>query len=417
MSDPRLSVVHHGNAANARQTAIAFDNSNLLHSLITTIAYKPESKKWRCLDFLPQSLNKLISQELSKRTWEIHHEKIITYPWYEILRLLLLKTKFNKLFTLTSNQLTNNGFRILDILVSKYNLHNISAIYIYEDLAATTFTVAKEQNILCLYDLPIPFYQTIHKIMEEEATLFSSLRESIQSVNEPKWKLERKQKEIELADHIFVASSVTQKSLIDAGIDSHKISIIPYGAPVEIFQPQTKDDELFRVLFVGKISPLKGVHYLLKAWREIQLKNAELLLIGDNHYPVGWLERDYLGLYQNISSVSHFSLNKYYTQASVLVLPSLIDGFGLVVLEAMACGIPVVVTINTGSSDIITDGVDGFIIPIRDVESLKQKLKWCYSHPHELAKMGQAARHKAEQLNWGLYRQRLVDQTKKILQI
>jgi len=85
----------------------------------------------------------------------------------------------------------------------------------------------------------------------------------------------------------------------------------------------------------------------------------------------------------------------------------LVDGFGLVILEAMSCGIPVIMTINTGASDVITDGVEGFIIPIRDINAIKEKLEWCYSHPAELAKMGIAARKRAEQLNWGVYRQKL----------
>jgi alpha-maltose-1-phosphate synthase len=417
MADARLSLVHHGNAANVRQAAMAFDQSNLLELVITTIAYIPEATIWKYLELLPKSVRKPIFQELSKRTWEIQGSKIKTYPWNEIVRLLVLKTHANRLIGIDSSQLSNNCFCRLDRLVSINDLHNISAIYAYEDLAATTFKTAKKQNILCLYDLPIPFYQTTQKIMLEEAALFPSLSESIPSVNEPEWKLARKRQEIELADHIFVASSVTQESLISVGIHGDRISVIPYGSPIDTFQPQPKTDELFRAIFVGKISPLKGVHYLLEAWQKIKLANAELLLIGDSHYPSGWLEDKYSGLYKNITSISHFSLSKYYSQATVLVLPSLIDGFGLVVLEAMACGIPVIVTENTGASDIITDGVDGFIIPIRDVAAIEEKLEWCYSHPEELAEMGIAARHKAEELNWGLYRQRLATKVLSLLQV
>ena len=146
-----------------------------------------------------------------------------------------------------------------------------------------------------------------------------------------------------------------------------------------------------------------------------RLKNSQLVFVGENRFPQKWLEERYSGLYQHIPSVSHFLLNQYYSQASVLVLPSLIDGFGLVVVEALACGIPVIVTVNTGASDIMTNGVEGFIIPIRDVEALKHKLEWCYSHPHELAEMGRAARRKAEELNWGLYRQRLANKVQSLL--
>jgi glycosyltransferase involved in cell wall biosynthesis len=97
------------------------------------------------------------------------------------------------------------------------------------------------------------------------------------------------------------------------------------------------------------------------------------------------------------------------------VLPSLVEGLALVQLEAMACGIPLITTPNAGGSDIVTDGVDGFVIPIRNVEVLKEKLEWCYSHPLELAEMGYAARRKAEQMTWDLYRHRLASQIQNLL--
>jgi glycosyltransferase involved in cell wall biosynthesis len=92
-----------------------------------------------------------------------------------------------------------------------------------------------------------------------------------------------------------------------------------------------------------------------------------------------------------------------------------VEGLALVQLEAMACGIPLITTPNAGGSDIITDGVEGFVIPIRNVDVLKEKLEWCYSHPLELAEMGRAARRKAEQMTWNLYHQRLANQVQDLL--
>jgi len=414
MESKILSLVHHGNAGNVRQAAKSFLDANLLNQVITTLAYNPNSKIWNKLDLLPIKFQHLIREELSKRTWILPQENIFLYSWYEILRLLVFRIQINKFlntFGITNELIVDLGFLILDHYVAKSHLKNIKAIYSYEDLSAKTFEVAKRQNILCLYDLPIPYFQTIKQIMQEEANLFPCFKESIPSIREPRWKLQRKQREIELADHIFVASSVTKKSLTSIGINTESISVIPYGAPTDIFQPQPKSDECFRVLFVGKISPLKGIHYLLAAWQEIQsqkiFENAELVFIGQDKFPQGWLKESYINTYTHIPATSHFYLNQHYSQASVFVLPSLVDGFGLVILEAMSCGIPVIMTINTGASDVITDGVEGFIIPIRDINAIKEKLEWCYSHPAELAKMGIAARKRAEQLNWGVYRQKL----------
>ncbi len=248
----------------------------------------------------------------------------------------------------------------------------------------------------------------------EEAERFPKLAPALDATQEPAWKLERKEQEIQLADHIFVPSSFVQNSLLEAGAKPEKISVIPFGAPIDYFHPQPKPDKPFRTLFVGRVGPRKGVHYLLQAWQELSLPEAELLLVGINEFPKGWLNQYTKGI-RHISSVPHASLNRYYSSANVLVLPSLVEGLALVQLEAMACGIPLITTPNAGGSDIVTDGVEGFVIPVRDVEALKEKLEWCYTHPEELAQMGQAARHKAEQLTWQQYRQQLASKAQEIL--
>jgi glycosyltransferase involved in cell wall biosynthesis len=298
--------------------------------------------------------------------------------------------------------------------VAKHHLQGLDAVYAYEDGAATTFQAAKQRGILCLYDLPILFYRSSRDIQAQEAQRFPDLASALQSVQEPALKLERKEQEIQLADHIFVPSSFVQKSLTDAGIKPDKIRVVPFGAPIEYFHPQPKPDQLFRALFVGRVGPRKGVHYLLQAWQELQLPYAELLLVGVNEFPAQWL-KPYLDVIRYIPSVPHSALNEYYITASVLVLPSLVEGLPLVLLEAMACGIPIITTPNAGGLDLITNGIEGFIVPIRDVESLTEKLEWCYRHPQELAQMGRAARKKAEQFSWGLYRQQLANCVKEIV--
>ncbi|WP_026733410.1 glycosyltransferase family 4 protein [Fischerella sp. PCC 9605] len=415
MSNPRISIVHHINPSFARNAALAFTEANLLKEIITSVAYDPEAFIWRYCNLLPKKFRSEIANELSRRTWvSPNGVPIQTYPSKEVIRIFLSRTSLASRLGFSSAQLLAWVYVSLDRQVSEHHLKDLDAIYSYEDLAATTFEKAKQKGILCLYDLPIPFYQMTRRIMSQEAERFPDLASVIQTIQEPAWKIERKEQEVKLADYIFVASSITKQSLLEIGVESEKVSVIPYGAPVDSFKPQPKNDDYFRALFVGRVSPRKGVHYLLQAWQELRLSDAELVLVGSNLFPAGWLEQ-YKDICCHIPSVPHLLLNQYYSSASVLVFPSLVEGFGLVILEAMACGIPVITTPNTGGPDVFTDGMEGFIIPIRDVEALKEKLEWCYSHPQELAKMGQAARRKAEQFNWGLYRQQLASRVQEIL--
>ncbi|MCS6814454.1 MAG: glycosyltransferase family 4 protein, partial [Cyanobacteria bacterium] len=260
--------------------------------------------------------------------------------------------------------------------------------------------------ITCIYELPIAFYRTSQTIQQEEADRFPQFAQALVAAREPSWKIKRKYQELQLADRIIVPSSFVLASVTNEGIPPERITVIPYGAPIDYFQPQPKPDSVFRALFVGRVGPRKGVHYLLEAWRSLQLVNAELMMVGINEFPSDWFSRHAERVHY-LPSVPHASLQQYYSQASVLVLPSLVEGMSLVLLEAMACGIPLITTPNAAGLDLITDGVEGFIVPIRDVDALKTRLEWCYQHPEQLAAMGRNARRKAEELSWTLYRDRI----------
>lgn len=414
MPHTHISLIHPTGNPNSRQAALALSEVGLLQEIITTIAYNPDSFS-QYLNLLPKQISNIVIQELGRRTWIApQNVSMQTHPWLEIRRLLLVKTGLNKCLNFSYQELVDLVYLSLDNHVAKHHLQGINGIYAYEDGAATTFQKAKQQGIICLYELPIVFYRTSLAIQLEEAELFSELAPALQSTQEPARKLERKEQEIQLADHIFVPSSFVQDSLLAVGIKPEKISVIPFGAPIEYFRPKPKIDNLFRALFVGRVSPRKGVHYLLKAWQQLQLPDSELLLVGINDFPEGWLNQ-YTDIIRYLKSVPHSSLNQYYSAASVLVFPSLVEGLALVQLEAMACGIPIITTSNAGGSDIVTDGVEGFVIPIRDLEALKEKLEWCYRHPQELAAMGRAARQKAEQLTWKQYRYKLATKVQELI--
>ena len=414
---PRISLSHPTGNPNSRNCALALSEAGLLQEVITTIAYNPEGYWSRYLSLLPKKIKDSITQELGRRTWVSPTGALIrTHPWHELMRLVLIKTGLYHRLGFSYQGLADWIYASLDSHVASHYLQNLDAIYAYEDGAATTFQVAKQQGILCLYDLPIAFYRTSQRLLADEVEQFPELALALQAIQEPAWKLERKEQEIQLADHIFVPSSFVKNSLLEVGVTPKNISVIPFGAPIDYFQPHPKLDPIFRVLFVGRVGPRKGVHYLLQAWEELNLPKAELVLVGINEFPQGWLNQ-YIDKVRYIPSLPHSQLNQYYSSASILVLPSLVEGLALVQLEAMACGIPLITTPNAGGSDIVTDGVEGFIVPIRDREALQEKLEWCYRHPLELAQMGHAARKKAEKLTWDLYRQRLASQVLELMEL
>ncbi|MDB9313246.1 glycosyltransferase family 4 protein [Spirulina sp. CS-785/01] len=408
---PSIGLIHPTGNPFARNAALALAEMGYLKEIITCLAYNPQTKIAQTLQtFLPP-----LHQELTRRTWVAPDGVTLhTYPTPELLRIAALRLGVHRLLHRNPQHLADWVYRVIDQKVASSHLTPLTAVYAYEDGAATTFTQAQQQGIVCFYDLPIVHYQQSQQLQTQEAEQFPELTPALLSVQEPPEKLRRKDQEIALADHIIVPSTVVQQSLLQVGVSADKITVIPFGSPHDYFHPQPKPDTTFRALFVGRVGPRKGVHYLLQAWQPLQLPNAELLLVGFNEFPEGWLS-PYEGSFRYLPSVPHSLLNPYYSSASVFVFPSLVEGLALVLLEAMACGLPVITTPNAGGTDIITDGVEGFIIPIRDVEALQDKLLWCHQHPQELAEMGQAARQRAEQLTWGLYRQRLKRTVEEIL--
>ncbi len=377
-----------------------------MHEVITTLAVDSTGNWARQLKNLPRG-DRLLA-ELGRRDWQLPPTvTVCIHPWRELGRILLERTGMTRRLGLHSQQLADWLYAGFDRHVARHHLSGIHAIYAYEDGAAETFAAAQQQGIACIYDLPIAFYRTSQAIQQEEAARFPQFASALAAAHEPDWKIARKYQEIHAADRIIVPSSFVLESLTCEGITADRITVIPFGAPIDYFQPQPKPDSTFRALFVGRVGARKGVHYLLQAWRSLHLPQAELLMIGCNEFPPDWFSQ-YLDHICYLPSLPHASLNQYYSRASVLVLPSLVEGMPLVLLEAMACGIPIITTRNAAGLDLITDGIEGFIIPIRDVDALRARLEWCYQHPEQLAEMGRAARSRAEVLTWARYRDRLL---------
>jgi glycosyltransferase involved in cell wall biosynthesis len=210
--------------------------------------------------------------------------------------------------------------------------------------------------------------------------------------------------EAHLADHCIVASNFTKLTLIENGVPEQRIHRVPYGVDISAHKVRDERNSTFRVVFVGQMVQRKGLEYLLKAWSKLQLPNAELVLAGR-----GRVDTKLLAAFQSnfvyMSDLSDRKLEELYDCSDVFCMPSLVEGFGLVYLEALACGLPVIATPNTGAADIVREGREGFIVPIRDVEALAEKLEWAYQNRSALAEMRIAARTLAAQYSWARFRQ------------
>ena len=180
--------------------------------------------------------------------------------------------------------------------------------------------------------------------------------------------------------------------------------MLPYGVDLEYFPDASPNpDSPFRVVYVGQITLRKGILDLLEAFRLLGLPDAELLLIGTMDRSLLPLLRPYQHLFRHLEAVPKTELTRHYANSSVFVLPSLADSFSLATLEAMASGLPVIVTPNTGASELITEGKHGFIVPIRDPGAIASKLHALYDQRAMCVEMGQNAQRLAKAQSWEKY--------------
>ncbi|MGB9776541.1 MAG: glycosyltransferase family 4 protein [Anaerolineae bacterium] len=244
-----------------------------------------------------------------------------------------------------------------------------------------------------------PLYQA--RLLQEEYARWGLSFRSLQAA------VKRALAEMSLADYVLIPSDFVRQSFVEQGFPEDKLIQIAFGADTARFHPsEAPAAHPFRALFVGQVGIRKGVPYLLEAWERLGWRDVELWLVGrmlPECRPILQRYRDLPGL----RLIGHLDNPvEAYQQADVFVFPSIEEGSALVTYEALACGLPVVTTPNAGS--VVRDGVEGFIVPIRDVEALADRMERLRADERLRREMGKAARTRAEAFTWERYGSELV---------
>ncbi len=217
---------------------------------------------------------------------------------------------------------------------------------------------------------------------------------------------ERFIEEYDLADLILVLSERAAETFRVQGFPEEKLFYLPRGVDVERFTPGQPPPH-FRAVFSGALIERKGVHHLLEAWAQLDLKNAELWLVGSVHDEI----KPYLEKYARPDvKVIGFAKNpeKYLRQSTIHIFPSQCEGSAKVTYEAAACGLPQITTREAG--DVVEDGVQGIIVPPASVDVLAAAIQHLYDHPEIVARMSVAARQRVvENFTWDHFRTRLLE--------
>ncbi|WP_435006314.1 glycosyltransferase family 4 protein [Tundrisphaera lichenicola] len=227
------------------------------------------------------------------------------------------------------------------------------------------------------------------------------------------WLHQRRLKDIELADRILVPSEHIAAILARHGTPRDRIDVIPYAADTLRFcpLPGKRHAETCTFLFAGGITQRKGIKYLLEAWRKIRRPGWRLQLVGALPSDPGPL-LNYLDDVEHLGRVAHSDMPSMMASADVFVFPSLFEGSAVVTYEALACGLPCIVTPDAGS--VVREGAEGYFVPPADFESLAETMERLGSDPALRESMARAARVRAEEFDWPRYHASILDSLNRL---
>ena len=394
-------IVVHAGKRDDYQVALALAESDLLFALVTE-AYFPLDKNWfvTIANFfgLTSSFHKRYKTGLPSKKVVVSKRAF----FYEILFLLTKNVKFDR----------KKGYVLGEKARSLSVKNNFPIIAVNTCAQHAFLNNAVEPKILFQFHPQADF---VKELFQEEMQLNPKAIKTLSQEYEfslSNAELELLSSEVKLASHFLCASSLTKKSLTFKGISEDKIKVIPYGVDTSKFAfSERKQLDVFKVIFIGSLNQRKGITYLLDALAE--MNNVELTIITRGIYDESLIQ-NYTFPIHIVIDVPHDKLQEELLKAHCFVLPSILEGFGQVILEAMATGIPVIATENTAAIDIIENGIDGFVTPIRDVQAIKENLEKLQSDFSLVQTMGKAAFEKVEIFNWEKFRNDLVTQIQSL---
>ena len=286
-----------------------------------------------------------------------------------------------------------------------------SAVYAFTSAAKETFIAARDRGVHCWLDHATAPRAFEVGLIQEEARRFPGWSSRAVDDRMTEGYLLRQREELDLAHRIVCGSTFAKRAIEAEGVASDRVLVVPLGVAGHLYQEYreqvTRPDTALRVLYVGGDGLRKGIAYLNQALDLINDSRVEAQAAGDLELSM-LARKDLQRRMKLLGPVPRSEMPELFRWADVLVLPSISDTFGMVILEAMAAGLVVVATENTAAPDILRDGTDGFVVPIRSPQAIAERLMMLMQDRRRLAAMGREARARAAEFTVPRYGERLI---------
>ena len=277
-----------------------------------------------------------------------------------------------------------------------------AAVIACEISALDTFREARKLGMATILDAP-----SIHHAAQDRlhgTTDSPALHRRITDI---------KDAEIALADHILTVSELARQTYVGAGAPAGRVHAVALGADIGLFTPRSQEpaSAAFTFLFAGASIHRKGFDLLLDAFARVaqEAPDARLRIVGPRGDEAHLVDRHPGAPITALPAMDQVGLAAELRRSDCLVLPSRNDSYAMVVPEALAAGIPVLVSEMVGAKDLVSPGETGWIVPVGDGGALAEQMLWCARHPAEVRAMAPACRRAAETATWPAYHHRLAE--------
>lgn len=410
-------IVAHPGKQHSMYTAIAFEKEGALLSYITTVYDKPGSITHILTGLLSGKDKK---KAKSRRNDKLPNEKIKLVCEIEGLCLLfIMRVPGLKRFWGFFNDILVKRF---GYKVAKYAIESgADALVMYDSTCNDAFHYIKKYapNIKCILDCSISNRVYNKMIYEEDIKKTGDkviLREQAYL-----WKqngVDPFYKEISLSDYFLVASSFVAGSLEYVGAKKEQIKMVPYGVDISTFSPKETQEtsKPLQLLYVGGVMRRKGLHHLLKIVSQFTSNEIRLYIAGgfDTNYDL-YKKYSRCDNIEFLGFVTRDKLADLFKQAHWFVLPSLCEGLALVGLEAMASGLPIICSTNTGVNDLVENYKNGIVFEAMDDNALEEAIRWAFDNMDKIDEMGKSARECALSYTWENYYSNLYHAVEEIV--
>jgi glycosyltransferase involved in cell wall biosynthesis len=312
-------------------------------------------------------------------------------------------------------------FRINDLFARKASraLGTPTIVHAWSSTAEPSLLAARSRGIATVLERSSSHMLEQCRLLREE---FASL--GLTWVETPSATVAREIREYQLADRIFVPSLFVRRSFEAAGVPSDRLFLNGFGVDLGRFKPAEKGDGVFRVIYAGSLGVRKGIHHLTAAFRMADIAGSQLLLVGGATGETGRLIGRADPRIRLRGHVPQHELPSLYGEASVFAMASVEEGQAMVQAQALACGLPLVCTSNTGGEDLLEQGgvgreiapgirefPAGIVVPARAPELFAEALRRLAADPRRLAQMGKSAAALAHKdLSWRRYAEANLEQ-------